>query len=66
MMGKSIEGSAACFAAVLASAFLVSNNIRTAVVAAVVATIVEALPLENYDNIAIPVSVGFIVRFMPL
>ncbi|MDR1353691.1 MAG: phosphatidate cytidylyltransferase, partial [Treponema sp.] len=28
MMGKSIEGSAACFAAVLASAFLVSHNIQ--------------------------------------
>jgi dolichol kinase len=66
MMGKSIEGSTACFAAVLASAFLVSHNIQTAVVAAVVATVVEALPLENYDNIAIPVSVAFIVRFMPL
>jgi dolichol kinase len=56
-MGKSIEGSAACFAAVL-----VSHNIQ----AAVVATVVEALPLENYDNIAIPVSVGLVLRFMPL
>jgi dolichol kinase len=41
VMGKSIEGSAACFAAVLASAFLVFHNIQMAVVA----TVVEAMPL---------------------
>jgi dolichol kinase len=63
MMGKSIEGSTACFIAVLASAFLVSHSIRTAIVAAVVATTVEALPLEDYDNIALPVSVGLVVQF---
>jgi dolichol kinase len=66
MMGKSIEGSTACFAAVLASAFLVSRSVPLAVVAAVVATVVEALPLEDYDNIALPVSVGFVVQFMSL
>ena len=66
MAGKSIEGSTACFIAVLASAFLVSRNIQTAIVAAVVGTVVEALPLEDYDNIALPVSVGLVVQFIPL
>jgi dolichol kinase len=66
MMGKSIEGSTACFAAILASAFLVSRSIQTAIVAAVVGTVVEALPLEDYDNIALPISVGLMVQFIPL
>jgi dolichol kinase len=66
MMGKSIEGSAACFIAVLASAFLVSHSLQTAIVAAVIGTVVEALPLEDYDNIALPVSVGLVVQFIPL
>jgi dolichol kinase len=66
MMGKSVEGSSACFVAVLASAFLVSRSLPMAIIAAVVATIVEALPLEDYDNIALPVSVGLVVQFMPL
>jgi dolichol kinase len=66
MMGKSVEGSTACFAAVLLSAFLVSRNIPTALVAALVATVVEALPLEDYDNLALPVAVGLVVQFRPL
>ncbi|MDR2052211.1 MAG: phosphatidate cytidylyltransferase [Treponema sp.] len=66
MMGKSIEGSTACFIAVLASAFLVSHSFPTAIVAAIVGTVVEALPLEDYDNIALPVSVGLVVQFIPL
>jgi dolichol kinase len=66
MMGKSIEGSTACFAAVLASAFLVSRSIQIAIVAAVVGTVVEALPLEDYDNIALPVSVGLVAQFISL
>jgi dolichol kinase len=63
MMGKSVEGSTACFIAVLASAFLVSHDIQIAVIAAIVGTAVEALPLDDYDNIALPVSVGLVVQF---
>jgi dolichol kinase len=59
MLGKSVEGSAACFIAVLIAAYSVSRNIGLAVLAAITATIVEALPLEDYDNIAIPITVGF-------
>jgi dolichol kinase len=66
MMGKSIEGSTACFVAILASAFFVSHSIQTAIVAAVVGTVVEALPLEDYDNIALPVSVGLVAQFISL
>jgi dolichol kinase len=62
LYGKSIEGSTACFIAVFVSAWHVSKNIKISVVAAATATIVEALPLEDYDNIAIPVAAGLAVQ----
>ncbi|MDR1949496.1 MAG: phosphatidate cytidylyltransferase [Spirochaetaceae bacterium] len=66
LLGKSVEGSLACFSAVFFSAYHVSLNYRTALFAAIVATLAEALPLEDYDNIALPVSVGFVVHMLAL
>jgi dolichol kinase len=67
LLGKSVEGSAACFIAVIIAAYAVSGNFGLAVFAALIATVVEALPLEDYDNIALPLSVGFAVQaFMTL
>jgi len=62
LFGKSVEGSAACFAAIFISAFLVSHNYAVAVAAAVVGTAVEVLPLEDYDNITLPLIVGVVVQ----
>jgi dolichol kinase len=62
MMGKSVEGSFACFTAVLVSAYGVSQNTRVALIAAITATVVEALPLEDYDNLALPITVGMVVQ----
>jgi dolichol kinase len=61
LRGKSIEGSMACFIAVLISAYQVSFDYRIALAAALTATAVEALPLEDYDNLALPVTVGLVV-----
>jgi dolichol kinase len=62
LYGKSLEGSLACFAAVLISAWQVSRSFHISLIAAFTATVVEALPLEDYDNLAIPVSVGLVVQ----
>jgi dolichol kinase len=62
LFGKSLEGSMACFAAVFFSAYLVSHSYAVALVAAFTATAVEALPLEDYDNIALPLVVGVVVQ----
>jgi len=62
LCGKSVEGSMACFAAVLISAYAVSGSMYIAFVAAFTAMIVEAMPLEDYDNLAIPVTVGLVVQ----
>ena len=63
LFGKSVEGSLACFTAVLISAYAVSGNMHIAFVAAFTAMVVEALPLEDFDNLVIPVTVGLAVHF---
>jgi len=62
LLGKSIEGSFACFAVVFFCAYSVSNNIQIAFATALTAMVVEALPLKDYDNLAIPVMVGMAVQ----
>jgi dolichol kinase len=62
LRGKSVEGSLACFTAVLITAYGVSHNVRIACIAALTAMIVEALPLKDYDNIMLPMVVGFMAR----
>jgi len=64
LFGKSIEGSLACFTAVLISVYIVCGSIHIAIVAAFTAMVVEALPLGDYDNFAIPVTVGLAVHFV--
>jgi len=64
LLGKSVEGSLACFAATGLSVYLVSQNHLAALVAAFVAAAVEALPLEDYDNIALPLVVGAAVQWV--
>jgi len=66
LCGKSVEGSIACFIAVLISAYAVSGSTRISIVAALTAMAVEAMPLEDYDNLAIPVTVGMAVQLASL
>jgi len=61
LFGKSIEGSLACFTATFISAYLVSQSYAVSLTAAFTATAIEALPLEDYDNIALPLVVGAVV-----
>jgi dolichol kinase len=57
--GKSIEGSIACFIAIFVVAKLSSEvHQRMSLVAAVVGCLIEALPLEDFDNILIPLGVA--------
>jgi dolichol kinase len=64
LCGKSIEGSLACFAAVFIPAFHVSHRFSVAFIAAGTATVIEALPLDDYDNLALPVTVGFVTQLL--
>jgi len=64
LFGKSVEGSTACFIATGLSVYLISQNYMVALTAASVATAVEALPLEDYDNIVLPLAVGVAVQWV--
>jgi dolichol kinase len=64
MLGKSIEGSLACFGAVFVAAYGVSRRFTVAFVAALAAALVEALPLEDYDNLVLPVSISFVAQLL--
>ena len=64
LLGKSLEGSAACFAAVFAASYKVAGDFRIAFFAAFIAMLTEALPLEDFDNIALPMAVGFSVELL--
>lgn len=62
LYGKSVEGSLACFGAVFVVSYNVSRNCNAALIAALTAAAMEALPLEDWDNIVIPVAVGLAVH----
>ncbi|MCX7023559.1 MAG: phosphatidate cytidylyltransferase [Spirochaetes bacterium] len=62
--GKSVEGSLACFTAVLVSAYGLSGRLGPSLGIAAFATIVEAVPSKDYDNIILPVAVGFMARLI--
>ena len=66
LSGKSIEGSLACFAVVLVSAYAVCGHLHIAIIAAFTAMVTEALSLDDYDNLVIPVTVGLAVQFASL
>ena len=61
LFGKSIEGSLACFFMVFISSWRVCHNVPLSLTAAFTASTVEALPLEDFDNILLPLAVGLMV-----
>jgi dolichol kinase len=52
--------------AVLFASYHVTYDYKLAFVAAISATIAEALPVKDYDNLIIPLVVGCIVTLMEL
>lgn len=58
--GKTVAGSSACFIAVLLTSFLVTKKITVSLIVAFTATVIEALPLGDFDNLVIPAASGFI------
>jgi len=59
--GKSIEGSLACLAVSTLTAFLVFREWEAALAAGIAATVFDALPLGDFDNILIPLAAGLMV-----
>ena len=64
MFGKSVEGSLACFFTVLIISWLALKSIFPALVAACIAALIEALPLNEFDNLVLPLAVGFALQLL--
>jgi phytol kinase len=62
--GKTLEGSLACFVAVYLASFYVLHDFLKALIIAVFATLLEAVPLRDFDNIIIPIGTGLFSIFL--
>ena len=62
--GKSIEGSIACFSAVLCSSFVVLQEVLPAIFIALFSTFIEVIPTKDLDNLIIPTSTGLFVLLL--
>lgn len=62
LFGKSLEGSLSCFFSVVIVSWYVCGDAKTALIAAAAATVFEAMPLEDYDNIVIPLAAGIAAK----
>jgi phytol kinase len=58
--GKTVAGSLACFFAVLLSSHHLIGDLRLALPIALTATLLEALPAGDFDNLLLPVGTGYI------
>lgn len=61
---KTLEGSFACFSAVYLSSYFVLHSMGQALMTALFATLLEAIPLKDYDNIIIPLGTGIFALVM--
>jgi phytol kinase len=58
--GKTLEGSLACATVVAIAAFLVLGSWPVALIVAITAALLEALPTKDIDNLILPMGVGLI------
>lgn len=58
--GKTAAGSLACFTAVFLSSFAVTGNTFQSLILAFTAMIIEIVPLSDFDNLIIPVTIGIV------
>jgi len=61
---KTLEGSVSCFVAVFFSTLLYLDDYLLALAAAVTATILEMIPLQDADNLIIPLGTGFVMTLL--
>ncbi|MCR5188341.1 MAG: SEC59/DGK1/VTE5 family protein [Treponema sp.] len=62
--GKTVAGSLTCFTAVFVATFCCSQSCLVSLIVALFAMFIEALPLADFDNLLIPISIGFIYKLL--
>ena len=60
LKGKTLAGSSACFVVVFLGTYRITQRPGESLVVAACATVLEAMPTGNFDNILVPVGVGMI------
>lgn len=61
---KTLEGSLACFATVWFVTLLITGRVGVSLAIAASATILEALPTGDMDNVILPAGVGLVATFI--
>ncbi len=61
--GKTVEGSSTCFLAIFCATFFVTKDIFISLIIAIMGTIIEILPLKDFDNFFIPLILSAIAQF---
>ncbi len=56
---KSLGGVIGCFSATFITAYIIFGDLGKALLIASVTTFIEALPFSDYDNLMIPIIVGY-------
>lgn len=62
--GKPPLGFSLCFLTVFASAYIVLDNPCFALISAAIATGLESIPLQDLDNLIIPLGTGFVLTLV--
>ena len=62
--GKTVAGSLTCFIAVYIATFYCSQNCYASLLTGCAAMFLEMLPLSDFDNVLIPVTIGLFFGFV--
>ena len=62
--GKTCAGSLMCLTAIFVSSFLTLGNAGSALCLALCGMFLEVLPLKDFDNLLIPISLGALAQFL--
>lgn len=60
--GKTVSGSLTCFVSVYLAGLMLSDNTVAVMIVALAATVLEALPSKDLDNIIIPIGTGLVAQ----
>lgn len=58
--GKTVAGSLSCFFAIFVCTFCVCKNTYASFIIALAGTLIEVLPLKDFDNLIIPIALSYI------
>lgn len=62
--GKTVAGSLTCFLAVFIATFCSCQSCIVSLIVALCAMFIEVLPLADFDNLLIPISIGLIFKLL--